>query len=199
MDYRENIKYRRSIEEKVFSSEKLSDSEKCWLYSNPRFNECFDFPCYQSDVISIPQNSETSITITALDYKDNTKIYRPVISVVGKGVIKMDGVLFNTDRKKCDYKETRILIPLLNTNRTSMSARIVSKSGLISIAYQCEYYDERMKLYTAEMSDGAKLTYGMKKQNVSDSEFVYYCKSPTEPNDLSNSFDSFIFSIKILK
>ena len=197
MDYKENIKHRYFIEKKVYSSQKLTDEEKQWLRSNPMFNVRFDFPCYQKDVINIPENYETNVKITVLSYGDKTKIYRPVIGVVGKGTIKVSGELLDIGRRKVDYKETRILIPLFDRNINSTTETVFSKSGLMSIWYQCEYYDERMKLYTIEMSDGAKLSYGMKKSIVSDNEFIYYCKSPTAPNDAEDAFNAFVFSVKI--
>ena len=197
MDYKENIKYRYFIEKKAYASEKLTDSEKWWIRSNPEFNPKFDFPCYKSDVINIPENRDITVTVTALSYGDKTKIYRPAIGVVGKGTIKVNGELFDIERRNVDYKETRILIPMLDRNRTSTSHTVFSKSGLMSIWYQCEYYDERMRAYTIEMSDGAKLSYGMKKSILCDNEFIYYCKSPTVPNDAKDAFNAFVFSVKI--
>lgn len=196
MDYKESINYRRSIERKVFSSEKLTGEDKRWLESNPRFNEKFDFPCYQRDVLRIPKKAETVITITPICYNDKTKIYRPVISIIGKGVIKVNSQLFDLDRKEVAYKETRVLIPLFDEKTSSISVTVVSDSGLINVEYQCEYYDELTRLHKREFSNGANLFFGMKKQTISDNEFLYHCKSP---DVLVNNFDSFAFSIKITK
>ena len=194
MDYKMNISYRRSIEKKVFQSQKLTDVEKWWLLSNPRFNEQFDFPCYQRDVISIPENRETAIVITALSFGDDTKTYRPVISVVGKGWIQVENELYNMHGEKSSHKQTRMLVTLLNPSCTSTLVKVNSKSGLISIAYQCEYYDERRGVYMREVSDGANLSYAMKKQEISDNEYVYLCKNPSVHDAI---FESFSFLIKV--
>ena len=196
MNYQDNINYRRFLEQKTFTTEKLTDSEKWWLSSNPRFNEKFEFPCLQRDVINIPKKHETIITVSVLNYADNTKIYRPVISTIGKGKIKVENELFNSNMEICKKKETRVLIPLFDISRNTVSFNAISESGLISVAYQCEYYSERMKLYVREISDGANLSYGMKRSDLSDNEFVYYCKSPDASID---NFDSYAFSIKITK
>ena len=193
MNYKENINYRRSIEKKVMEKIKLTDEEKIWLSTNPRYNEKYSFPCLQRDIIAIPKNREINMVISELKNQDKTKIFRPVIGVVGKGKIKVAVELYDYDMRHCNSKETSILIPLFNRNRDTVSVRIYSELGLISVAYQCEYYDERMRLRVCEMSDGAKLSYGMKRCDISEKEFAYLCKSPTVSND---NFDSYTFSIK---
>ena len=197
MDFKKNIEYRRTLTQKVFEGKKLTDAEKQWLNSNPMFNETFELPCYQRDSISISENLKTNMVITVLSRGDKTKIYRPVISVIGNGAIKVQGELFNSSGEKVDYKETRMLIPLLDENRMSTCVTVISKSGLIGIAYQCEYFDERMQMQACEISDGAKITYAMKKEVVSKNEFIYNCKNPTIKNDESTQFDAFVFSVKI--
>lgn len=193
MDFKENISYREAIEKKVFDSKKLTDSEKRWLFSNPRFNGRYDYPCYQRDIIDISCNRKTRIIINALRLTDEKIVYRPIVSVVGDGEIKVDNALLDLNGNPVSSKKTRMLVCLIDETRTSVSFDVISKSGLISIAYQCEYYDERTKLYTRESSDGAKLTYGMKKQIVSDHKSLYFCKSPIKPVD---DFDSFVFSFE---
>ena len=194
MNYKDNIEYRNSIEEKAYNREKITESEKWWLRSNPVFNPRFDFGCYQRDIIKFKENRDITVTITSLNCKDKTKIFRPAIGVVGKGSIKVNSQLLDIDGKAVDCKETRILIPLFNETRNSTTVRVSSKAGLISVWYQCEYYDESVKAYTIEMSDGANLSYGMKKQLISDNEFLYHCKSPTDSTD---NFDVYAFSVKI--
>jgi uncharacterized beta-barrel protein YwiB (DUF1934 family) len=196
MDYKDNIRQRELIEKKVYDSQKLTKEEKWWLKSNPVFNPRYEFPCYQRDVIQISQKTETVVTISPTSNNDKTKIYRPVISVIGKGVIKVDSQLLDIDKKEVSYNETKILIPLF-AEKNSISVKAVSESGLIGVWYQCEYYDERMRLYTIEMSDGANMFFGMKKSILSDNEFLYSCKSPTVPNESEVDFDAFTFSIKI--
>ena len=197
MDFKKNIEYRRTLNQKVFEGEKLTDAEKQWLKSNPMFNESFEFPCYQRDAIGIPVNFKTKVIITVLGQGDKTKVYRPFIFVIGKGAIEVQGELLNFLGEKVNYKETRMLIPLLDENRTSTCLTVSSKDGLIGIAYQCEYFDERMQIQTREISDGAKITYAMKKEVVSKNEFIYNCKNPAIKNEESTQFDSFVFSVKI--
>ena len=193
MDHNDNINYRRSLEKKVFEKKKLTSEEKWWLNSNPMFNERYSFPCLKSDIIVIPKNQEITMHISVLRSEDNTKIYRPVICVVGKGEIKVENQLFDFNMNRCTCKSTRMLIPLFDENRSTISVRVSSQLGLVSVAYQCEYFDDRMNLYVQEISDGPKLSYGMKKSDVSDNEFVYYCKNPCICDD---NFESYAFSIK---
>ena len=100
MNYKDNIDYRENLEKKFFSSQKLTDAEKQWCIANPVFNGRFDFPCYKRDVISIPREQKIKIKVNALRYTDNAKIYRPVISVVGKGQITVENEFLNTDFEK---------------------------------------------------------------------------------------------------
>ena len=135
--------------------------------------------------------------ILLLEVFDKTKVYRPFIFVIGKGAIEVQGELLNSLGEKVNYKETRMLIPLLDENRTSTCLTVIAKDGLIGIAYQCEYFDERMQIQTCEISDGAKIRYAMKKEVVSKNEFIYNCKNPAIKNDESTQFDAFVFSVKI--
>lgn len=196
MDYKDNINYRHLLERKVFEKKKLTSTEKLWLCSNPRFNEKYSYPCFQRDIIDIPQNHETILCVSVLSNQDKTKIYRPVISVVGKGKIIVENELLNSSMTNCTSKITSIFIPLFDENRDVISMRVISELGLISIAYQCEYYNNRMKLYVREISDGANLSYGMKRFDEPNDEVVYFCKNPSISND---AFDSYVFSIKIEK
>ena len=99
MDYKENINYRKSIEAKAFMSQRLSKEEKFWLKSNPMFNAKFDFPCYQKDVIDILKKSETIVKLEVIKHSDKNKVYRPVVSVIGKGKIKTSGTLLDINKK----------------------------------------------------------------------------------------------------
>lgn len=52
-------------------------------------------------------------------------------------------------------------------------------------------------MQACEISDGAKITYAMKKKLCQKNEFIYNCKNPTIKNDEATQFDAFVFSVKI--
>ena len=177
MNYKDNISRRKQIEQKA-AKEKLTNEEKGWLYTNPVFNPKFDFPCLQRDIIDIPTKQEIIVTVSVLRYGENSKIYRPVISVVGKGKLVVDNELFDHNMRRMTTKETKVLIPLFLKSDT-VSFKAFLESGMLSLAYQCEYYNTLTNVHMCETSDGANLAYGMIKKEMSDGNIVYFCKSPT--------------------
>ena len=192
MNYKENIKYRETIEGKAYKSEKMSSEEKWWCISNPMFNPKYDFPCYVRDAISVPKDKKIKVTIEVLDFDKTPNVYRPVIGIIGNGEILVDFDLVTYSGKKAKCRKTKILIPLVDREYRTETFELFSIDGLVSIAYQCEYYDKFMKLYKREISDGAYLAYGMKKQVLSENRYIYFCKNPKAQND---DFNSFVFMV----
>ncbi len=194
MNYKENIKYRETIEGKAYKSEKMSSEEKWWCISNPMFNPKYDFPCYMRDAIFVPKNKKIRVTIEVLNFDNTPNVYRPVIGIIGNGEILVDFDLFTYSGKKAKGRKTKILIPLVDREYRTETFELFSIDGLVSIAYQCEYYDKLMRLNICEISDGAPLAYGMKKQVLSENRYIYSCKNPNARND---DFNSFVFMVNL--
>ena len=63
--------------------------------------------------------------------------------------------------------------------------------GLLSVAYQCEYFDASAGCFRRDSSQGAALSYGMLKEQIGENKIVYHCKAP-----FADSFDAFSFSVE---
>ena len=187
MDFIENIRYRNKILKKCYSNIKISAEEKYWCRVNPTFNEKYDFPCYQKDVIKLLENTPYIITVT-LEHLDENKIMIPHIGVAeGKGNI----VAKREAENGLKEFSTRILGVMISKDRPSSTFKFIAKNGYLAIEYECQYFDDKINTYRSEPSV-LNFSYGMKKEIINENTCRFYCKYPL---DEKCNFTSMIFTI----
>ena len=192
MHYKDNIAYRQKLLQKTCEGYHCSQEEKMWCITNPVYNELYDAPRLQRDIIQLKPNQKYQVkaTLENLNRQDGSII--PIIGVVaGKGEIIPTNEIFDTDQFTSDKKSTKILGVLINSIHPQATFTFTSKLGLMSVAYQCEYFDHKTRLCKREMSDGANLSFAMIKNQISDNKITYACKSPC-----STSFEALVFSLE---
>lgn len=190
MNYIENINYRHELLQKESFGKKLTSEEKEWCKSNPIFNERYEEPCYQRDILHLPSNCLCNITTTLIHRTKGVSII-PIIGVVlGKGSIYAK----STDLSSGEIKEicTKKLGVLISEERPISSISFLTKNGYMSVEYECKYFDSRMNMYKREPSI-LNFAYGMKKEEVSDNKIIYRCKHPLSDK---NNFSDYVFSLE---
>ena len=189
MDYLENIRRRKQISKKVNDRYKLTTEEKEWCAQNPLYNEKYEEPCYQSDVIELLPNHTYRITVV-LESCNHLCDTIPLIGVVlGKGEIRAHRLDSSTG-EEIEFV-TKILGVLISKERPVSSFLLKSKNGYMSVKYECQYFDTRMNLFTRESSI-VNLAYGMKKEIINEHKVRYTCKHPL---DERNTFKALTFTI----
>ena len=187
MDFIENIKQRNEISRKCFLGIKISAEEKYWCKVNPTFNEKYDFPCYQKDVIKLLESTSYVITVT-LEHLDENKIIIPHIGVAeGKGNI----VAKREAGNGWEEFSTKILGVMISKDRPSSTFKFIAKNGYLAIEYECQYFDGNTQTYRSEPSV-LNFSYGMKKEVIDESTCRFFCKHPL---DEKCNFTSMIFTI----
>ena len=195
MDYLENILYRKQLDQKVFDGQKLSAEEKRWCLTNPLYNERWDFPCYKKDIIKLEPKKWHSVKVTFESSNFLNEKIIPIISIpVGEGEIKLENFIPNTVNDSVVSKKIKAVGIMINNGRQYSLFSVKSNLGFMSVAYQCEYFDSKMNVYKREISQGAQLTFGMKKEKISENKFLYYCKSGL---GLLGDFNAFVFSVEL--
>lgn len=193
MNYKENIRYRETIMKKAYAGEKWTKEEREWSLSNPLYNPKYEYEVLQKDIINLApkQEYEVKVKIKTLNYHDG--MFIPVIGVAtGKGYIKTDLQLLDIDGKEVDYQKTKILGLMINDKDSEATSTFSSDTGLMSVGYECDYYNSRSKIHVRAGSN-ANYAFGMIKVQISDNEVEYRCKLPFE---LKSPFDAMIFTVK---
>ena len=190
MNFKENIKFRESINNKVYEGKKATKEEKEWFAVNPCYNELYDFPCYQRDIIHLKTNCTYCVTIT-FESSNSCDMVIPLISVVlGKGEIISNFLL--TDSNVKNQSKIKALGVLISNENPISSILFKSANGYMSVKYQSQYFDDRQNIYKREAST-VNLSYGMKKEYLNENKVRYRCKGR---QDEKNEFDALVFTIE---
>ena len=192
MNYKENIAYRQLLNQKVCNGYRCTKEEKLWFQVNPMYNPRYDEPRYQRDLIQLKpkQLYQIKVKIELLNHDLMRMI--PLIGVAaGKGEIVTVNPLFDIDEKQTEKYSTKLLGVLIDNDRPESQFTVKSQLGLVSVAYQCDYFDPYMKLEKRECSDGVNRLFAMNRKDISSNQVLYECKSP-----LKEDFDALVFSIE---
>lgn len=190
MNYQDLINKRAQIMEKVYNKEKITLEERYWLLTTPVFNNKYNNPVYLSDILSLKKNCLYTISVKIISSNCSHKIF-PKVGVAGlKGKIITDGLLKNIDNEIVDYQETKVLVLTIDTNNPSADIQFIANDGLLKIGYSCTFFDPKMNIMKTQESD-VNLSFGMKKNIISDNIVEYKCKSV-----FSDTFDAMTFSIE---
>ncbi len=188
MNYKENIAYRKQIEQKVFDGKKVSKEERLWLDTTPLYNEKYEEPRLQRDIIELIPNQRYNIKIV-LEHlnSEGLKHIIPVVSVVGKnGEIVVEHL--ETDNPK---KPIKVLGVSIDNEHPTSCISIRSSSGFMSVEYECYYYKEYSNVYVIETSYTANLSFAMIKTKLAENKIRYECKSP-----LQTGYDALVFTVE---
>ncbi len=194
VNFKENIKYRESLNHRVILGEKLTAEEKEWFILNPTFNPLYDNEIYQKDIIQLVPNQQYSIIITLEHTGAQADEMFPIIS----GVTKKDCILFDEHYEVREVNDNvkkgpvRILW-LMDLLKNPLQSHIyMCGSGKLDIKYGCEYYDPKVRLHKRESSI-CNFGYAMKKEIISENKVRYSCKHALDDR---NDFSGLIFTVE---
>ena len=188
--YIEEIAYEKKLYQKAIKGEKITSDERKWLLTHSSYNMEYGIIAYKTAIEQLETNTLYSIKIKveSISYKDRIC---PTIAVpVKSGWLFTDFDVYNYDGKLNPSRKVRMLCVDFNES-SEFIVDYRSSSGLLAVTYECDYYDEKMKLHKREASDGANLGFAMRKEIIDDNSVRYFCKSP-----LKDSFDALVFTIE---
>lgn len=191
MGYIEEIKIREALMKKVTTGIKLQKEENMWLMTHCLYNAKLGYPYLNSDIIKLCPNVLYDVYVSC-----ESLIYPYSICPI-IGVADMDGEIITDFELKDFYgkkdiqQRTKMLGLLLNEIGEEKKFKFKSKMGLMTVAYECEYYVNWLGRTIKESSNTGKYNFAMIKKS-NNGIFLYECKDPN-----SDDFNIFSFSIRI--
>lgn len=185
------IQYREAILQKARENIKITPQEREWLVTHPSYNKLLGYPYLNIAIEKIIPEKWYSLKITVEDINYDKKI-NPVISVPAmKGEIICDFELIDYNGNVSKGKPVKMLGFEINCKKRQYEVRYKSKLGLLSVFYECDYFDEKQNLHMRQSSFGGNPAFAMEKHIVSDCITKFCCKVPGR-----NSFDAMVFTVE---
>ena len=189
-NYEEEIIYREQILQKVRNGIKPTPAERIWAVTHPVYNRRLGFPFFNVAIESFEPNKWylLRIKVEAIAYDDRII---PIIYVpAGKGRIITDFELEDISGNVSRGVPVKML-GLESKQHQNSEVKYLSKLGLLSVSYGCDYFDEKPNLHKRESSSTGNPDFAMIRQIVNEHMVRYRCKSP-----VGDSFDAMVFTIE---
>ncbi|MBQ8576321.1 MAG: hypothetical protein IJ447_09795 [Clostridia bacterium] len=192
--YNDEILYRDTIMQKIHNNVKITGDERIWLVTHSLYNQQFDFIAYNSIIESIEPNKWYSLKIQIDSIAYNERII-PIVSVpAAKGKIVTDFEVKDINGKTNPQKTVKMIGVEFGHNSTEAKIDYYSNLGLVAVAYECDYYDEKQHLHMRQSSGTGHTDFAIIREVVNENTIRYRCKSPS-----STSFDALVFSISFIE
>ena len=186
-DYEKEIVYREQILQKVRNGIKPSPAERIWAATHPVYNRRLGFPFFNIAIESLDPNKWYLLRIRVESIEYNYRILPIICIPAGKGKIIADFEL-----KDINGNISRgAPVKMLGLESKYSEIKYLSTLGLISVEYECDYFDEKTNLHKRESSSTGNPDFAMIRKNVNEHMVRYCCKSP-----VGDLFDAMIFTIE---
>ena len=162
-NYEYEIRYREMLLQKVRNNSKITSDERIWLVTHPVYNQPLGFPFFNVAIENLEPNKWYLVRVKLEStVRGNVSLGKPV---------KMLG--FELEQHQMS------------------EVKYLSVLGLLSVEYECDYFDEKQNLYKRQASSTGDPSFAMKKEIINNHLVKYRCKSP-----IGNSFDAMVFTIE---
>ena len=191
MDYKEEISYREELLKKVHKGNKLTPDERVWAVTHPVYNRTMGYPILNVAIEKLGSEKWflLKINIESINYD---RMIGPIIYVpAGKGSIITSFEVENLSGQKSIGKPIKMLSLLSNKQNKTAEVKYQSKLGILSVSYECDYFDKSVNLLLRQSSDTGHPYFAMQREVISNNKVKYYCKDPC-----TDTFDALIFSIE---
>lgn len=190
MNHLEEMNYRNSIMERLFSGGRITQDERIWLATHRLINPQLGYPYLQSDVVAFEKNKLYTMRVKLVSSSYPGRIL-PVFSIpMGKGEILPAGDIFDLDENRKPAKPVKVLGCLLKECGGVYEFQFRSSLGFMAISFECEYFDKNHNLIIRKDSNSGDPNYSMVRINLTDNTVRYQCKAPTAPE-----YDSLVFDL----
>lgn len=190
LNYTEEIRYREEILQKVRNKVKVSPDERKWLATHSIYNRILGFPFLNMAIETLRPNQWYSLKIKVESVTYDGRIL-PVLHVpAGKGQISVDCELRDLKGRTSQGKSIQMLGVEWGIIGQEYLMDYKSSLGLISVEYECEYFDIKQKIQIRRTSS-TDHSFAMMRTVVNDHTVRYHCKSPQK-----DSFDAMVFTVE---
>ncbi len=188
--YNEEIAFRHFLHEKIANGKKLTKEERIWIETHKTFSARMGYPYLKLDYIELKKgiNYLFKVSLISCNYP---WMIEPCFMVPNwEGGILSDGDLYDLNGKQSKNKEVKIFIPLLRNNKTVFEFTYHSDLGGIRVSFQCEYYDQKMRLFKHLLSHNIEGLF-MLREDVDSNTIIYRCKG-----EYAKRYDSLVFKVE---
>lgn len=192
-NYEKEIARREELLQKARDNIKLTKDERTWLVTHPVYNWRLGFPYFNVTVEKLEANKWYTLRVNVESVAYDNRIIPIISAPAGQGQIIADFELTDLRGNVTLGKPVKMLGFELAKHR-EFQVDYRSKLGLLSVAYECDYFDVKQNLHIRQSSSTGDPDYAINKQIVNDHMIRYYCKSP-----LDDSFDAMVFTIEWTK
>ena len=170
----------------------MTVEERLWLETHSLYNRRYSGDIFNRVVENkIPKSKWLCMKISIESVLYNKRII-PIIIVPGaKGKIVFDQKLRDLfGRVKPPQTPVSMLGIEIEGACIDYTIKYVSDFGLYGISYECDYYDDKMRLNKRESSSTGNPCLAIRREVIDERTIKYYCKSP-----VSDSFEALIFIV----
>ena len=181
MEIHEAIVYRKALINRAVAGQKLTKDERAWLATNPIYNDKLGYPYLNMDIIQIKPQTDYTLHIKLLSCPSETRGL-PIVGIpLGVGFIQASGAIKGPDGKTFFRKKVKLLGVEVDDLHRETTLLLHSESGLLSIAYECEYLLENSSIVVRKSSSSGDPRYAMRRTDENGS-YIYQCKQPDSGN-----------------
>ena len=188
--YEVEVAERERLKNKASNGIKIPPEERLWAQTHSVYNQWFGMDAFNIVVEHIPAKKWLLLKIKVESVSYNKTILPTIAAPANKGEIVSNFKLADIYGRERTKKHIRMLGLEISGGCREFEVEYISDLGLLSVEYECDYFDEKMKLNKSEASSTGNPILAIKREVVNDSTIRYYCKSP-----FSEAFDAMVFSI----
>lgn len=190
-NYKSELEERERIKSKVRNNIKITPDERKWLMTHSVYNQKWGNDTFNVAVEHIDPNKWYVVRVSVESVSYDKRIV-PVLSALPakKGQIVAEFEVRNYDGVPVENKPVKVLGFEFDDNKFEYEVEYFSDLGIISIQYECDYFDSKMNLNRRAHSCSEDPALAMRREIVDVNTIRYYCKSP-----IDSSFDALVFNV----
>ena len=186
------INIRNGIMDKAYKGEKLTKEEREWLCTHSLYNFRLGYPFYNICVESLAPKTTYRIKVYIDSLNFDNRITPQFFVRDNKSYISCSGDVLDYYGNVCSGNKIKGLAWNSLSKNETITFDLYSDNGLVSIAYECHYYDALAKLHKRESSSTGNSNFAIKRNVINDNTIQYICKDPT-----SDDVDAMFFTVSV--
>lgn len=194
MRYKEEIAFRNEILSRIRNGKKITPDERLWLETHRVINQKLGFPYLNTDIIELDLSVTYNIRVR-IESCPCCGRYTPIFGVPsGMGWIIANNSVVDYKGELSIGKKVKIFGFLCDSIHCETEFKYKSSLGLLSISYECEYYDEKQNLTIRKASNTGDPRFAMNVEILSQNKNRYSCRVID-----SDSSDCLVFTVTWVK
>lgn len=149
------------------------------------------FPYYNKVIESLNSTSWYTLIINVESVSYDERIIPIIYVPADKGKIITDFELKDYNGNVSLGKPVKMLGFEFSQVPQTFQVEYCSMLGLLSVFYECDYFDSKRNLHKREASSTHNPNFAMARQVINDHTVRYHCKSP-----VGDSFDAMVFTVE---